>query len=128
MPKANKPLTPKQKRFIEEYLIDSNGTQAAIRAGFSEKTANQQAAQMLREPRIRKYLDEQRAKHAERHGVTIEYIVNGFKAVAEDPNSTGAEKNSALDKLAKREGFYEKHNKQRQNSFTILNIDPLSND
>jgi hypothetical protein len=40
-------LSDKQVRFIEEYLIDGNGTQAAIRAGYSEKTANEQAARML---------------------------------------------------------------------------------
>lgn len=40
-------LSDKQLRFIEEYLIDGNGTQAAIRAGYSEKTANEQAARML---------------------------------------------------------------------------------
>lgn len=40
-------LTPKQQRFVEEYLIDLNGTQAAIRAGYSAKTANEQAARLL---------------------------------------------------------------------------------
>lgn len=41
------PLTPKQQRFVEEYLKDLNGTQAAIRAGYSRKTANEQAARLL---------------------------------------------------------------------------------
>lgn len=40
-------LTDKQARFCEEYLIDLNATQAAIRAGYSEKTAREQAAQNL---------------------------------------------------------------------------------
>lgn len=40
-------LTPKQMRFCEEYMIDMNGTQAAIRAGYSERTANEQASQLL---------------------------------------------------------------------------------
>lgn len=39
--------TPKQQRFIDEYLIDLNATQAAIRAGYSAKTANEQGAQLL---------------------------------------------------------------------------------
>ena len=42
-----KVLTPKQQRFVEEYLIDLNATQAAIRAGYSEKTANEQASRLL---------------------------------------------------------------------------------
>lgn len=40
-------LTPKQQLFVDEYLKDRNGTQAAIRAGYSKKTANEQAAQLL---------------------------------------------------------------------------------
>lgn len=40
-------MTPKQKRFVEEYLIDLNATQAAIRAGYSPKTANEQGARLL---------------------------------------------------------------------------------
>ena len=42
-----KKLTEKQKRFVEEYLIDLNATQAAIRAGYSPKTANEQGTQNL---------------------------------------------------------------------------------
>jgi phage terminase small subunit len=40
-------LTPKQARFVEEYLLDLNATQAATRAGYSKKTANEQGAQLL---------------------------------------------------------------------------------
>jgi phage terminase small subunit len=45
-------LTPKQQRFVEEYLIDLNATQAAIRAGYSEKTAGSQAFDLLKKPEI----------------------------------------------------------------------------
>ena len=40
-------MTAKQERFVEEYLIDLNATQAAIRAGYSPKTANEQGARLL---------------------------------------------------------------------------------
>ena len=40
-------MTPKQQRFVEEYLIDLNATQAAIRAGYSKHTANEQGSQLL---------------------------------------------------------------------------------
>lgn len=40
-------LTPKQSRFVEEYLVDLNATQAAVRAGYSERTANEQGARLL---------------------------------------------------------------------------------
>jgi phage terminase small subunit len=45
-------LTPKQSRFVAEYLIDLNGKQAAIRAGYSAKTAEVQASQLLRIAKI----------------------------------------------------------------------------
>lgn len=51
-------MTPKQKRFCDEYLIDCNATQAAIRAGYSEKTAYSIGEENLRKPDIRKYIDE----------------------------------------------------------------------
>lgn len=47
-------LTPKQNRFIEEYLIDLNATQAAIRAGYKEKAAYRTGADNLRKPQIQK--------------------------------------------------------------------------
>ena len=45
-------LTPKQQRFVEEYLIDLNATQAAIRAGYSEKTADSIGLQLLRKTQV----------------------------------------------------------------------------
>ena len=47
-------LNDKQRRFVEEYLIDLNATQAAIRAGYSEKTAGSQAFDLLKKPEIQK--------------------------------------------------------------------------
>lgn len=51
-------LTPKQQQFCLEYLKDFNGTQAAIRAGYSKKTANEQAARMLANVNIQNYIRE----------------------------------------------------------------------
>lgn len=55
-------LTEKQKRFCDEYLIDLNATQAAIRAGYSEKTARQTATENLSKPYIREYIDKRMAE------------------------------------------------------------------
>ena len=49
-------LTDKQKRFCEEYLIDLNATQAAIRAGYNKKTANQQGPRLLVNVGVQNYL------------------------------------------------------------------------
>ena len=54
---AEKRLTAKQQRFCDEYLIDLNATQAAIRAGYSEKTAKQIGQENLTKPDIREYID-----------------------------------------------------------------------
>ena len=51
-------LTEKQKRFCDEYLIDLNATQAAIRAGYSKKTAFIIANENLKKPYIKGYIDE----------------------------------------------------------------------
>lgn len=51
-----KGLTPKQKRFCEEYLIDTNATQAAIRAGYSDKNANTQGSILLANPKVKEYI------------------------------------------------------------------------
>lgn len=51
-------MTPKQKRFCDEYLIDLNATQAAIRAGYSKKTAKSIANENLTKPYIQEYIKE----------------------------------------------------------------------
>ena len=55
-------LTEKQKRFCDEYLVDLNGTQAAIRAGYSEKTAKQIAQQNLTKLDIQEYIKKRMAE------------------------------------------------------------------
>lgn len=55
-------MTNKQKRFCEEYLIDCNAAQAAIRAGYSEKTAKVVAAKLLTKANLRAYIDEKLTK------------------------------------------------------------------
>lgn len=51
-------MTEKQKRFCDEYLIDCNATQAAIRAGYSKTRASEQAYQLLQKTTVQKYLSE----------------------------------------------------------------------
>ena len=51
--RADRRLTPKEQRFVEEYAIDLNGTQAAIRAGYSPKTARSIASETLQRPAVK---------------------------------------------------------------------------
>jgi phage terminase small subunit len=69
-------MTPKQQRFVEEYLIDLNGKQAAIRAGYSEPTAEVTASRLLSNVKVSAAVDEQRAKRAERTKIDADYVLN----------------------------------------------------
>lgn len=55
-------MTPKQKRFCDEYLIDLNATQAAIRAGYSKRSAKQIGEENLSKPDLKKYIDSRMAE------------------------------------------------------------------
>lgn len=67
-------MTPKQKKFCVEYLIDLNGTQAAIRAGYSKKTANRIANQLLSKLDLRNYIKNLRAKYFKKGIMTAEEV------------------------------------------------------
>lgn len=67
-------MTPKQKKFCVEYLIDLNGTQSAIRAGYSKKTANRIANQLLSKLDIRNYIKNLRAKYFKKGIMTAEEV------------------------------------------------------
>ena len=55
-------MTPRQQKFCDEYLISGNATDAAIKAGYSRKTAKQTGSENLAKPDLRAYIDEQLAK------------------------------------------------------------------
>lgn len=68
-------LTPKQQRFVEEYLIDLNATQAAIRAGYSEKTAKEIGSENLTKPDIQKAIEEAQNKRTEQTQIDAAYVL-----------------------------------------------------
>jgi len=68
-------LTPKQERFVAEYLIDLNATQAAIRAGYSEKTAQQQGSRLLLNVKVQEAIAKGQNKTAAKLEITKERIV-----------------------------------------------------
>lgn len=77
-------LTDKQKRFVEEYLIDLNATQAAIRAGYSEKTARQIANENLTKPYIQEEIQKAKAERAERTKISADRVVQELAHIAFD--------------------------------------------
>jgi phage terminase small subunit len=82
-PKAKKPeiktgapaLTAKQQRFVDEYLIDLNATQAAIRAGYSEKTAYSIGNENLSKPEIAKAIEGAQTARAKRTEITADRVL-----------------------------------------------------
>ena len=80
-------LTRKQKRFADEYLIDLNATQAAIRAGYSAKTAKVTGAKLLTKANLRAYIDEQLDRlHSEKTAdaqEVVEYLTSVLRGESE---------------------------------------------
>ena len=75
-------LRPKQKMFVEEYLVDLNATQAAIRAGYSAKTASSIGEQNLRKLDIQTAIQEAMKARQERTGVTQDRVIAELARIA----------------------------------------------
>ncbi len=114
-------MTPKQQRFACEYLIDLNATQAATRAGYSEKTAPQQGGRLLKNVQVAEAIKEVQAKAANDSEVTLQWLISelqqnhrmaleGTPALDRYGNPTGhvvrqlAASNKSLELLAKLTG------------------------
>ena len=79
---GKKKLTPKQKLFVREYIVDKNATQAAIRAGYSPKAAYAIGAENLRKPQIKEAIQKQMDKYAERAEVSAERVIEEYRRIA----------------------------------------------
>ncbi len=75
-------MTKKQKRFAEEYLIDLNATQAAIRAGYSPGTAKSIGSENLTKPDIQAYIAKAMAERSKRTGVNADRVVTELAKIA----------------------------------------------
>lgn len=80
-------LTPKQKRFCEEYLIDLNATQAAIRAGYSLKTAEQTASRLLRNVKVQEYIAKRQKELSRSTEITQERVIKELALIAFSNNA-----------------------------------------
>lgn len=74
-------LTPRQRRFVDEYLIDLNGTQAAIRAGYSQKTARQIGQKLLTKVDIQQAISAAQAAQQERTELTADEVIRDLREV-----------------------------------------------
>ena len=118
-------MTAKQKKFCDEYLIDCNATQAAIRAGYKEKTPYSQGQRLLKNVEVKTYIDEQierlhnektadaqevleyltavmRGEHTEQ---TLQLVGDGVQEIT-DINVSARERLKAAELIGKRYGMY----------------------
>ncbi|GAB6096412.1 terminase small subunit [Desulfatiferula olefinivorans] len=121
-----KKLTAKQEMFVNEYIIDLNATQAAIRAGYSPKTAAEQGVRLLRNIKVQEAIQAAMAERAERTDLKADTVVDELKTVAFVPlheiserGGSWAVKVRALELLMKHLGLFEKDNSQQDKGMTI---------
>ena len=166
--KAARKLAPMQSVFVQEYLIDLNATRAAIRAGYSAKTAEQQGYQLLQKPSVQAAIAARQKEREQRTAVTADRVLleaarlalfdprklfnddgspkgiheldddtaaavagidvlEQFEGYGKDRVFVGcvkkyriADKNSALEKLFRHHGLYERDNEQKTDPLTSL--------
>ena len=82
-------LSPKQAAFVAEYLIDLNATRAAIRAGYSEKTADRIGAQLLGKTWVREALEKAQARRAEKVERTALDVLKDIQSVTREAREGG---------------------------------------
>ena len=82
-------LTDRQKEFVRQYLVDLNATKAAIRAGYSERTANAQAGRLLANVGIREAIENAQAKRARRVEIKAEDVLRGVIEVTTQARDSG---------------------------------------
>lgn len=101
-------LTKQQTVFANEYCIDRNGRQAAIRAGYSEKTADQQASRLLSNVKVKEYIDAKLNRISMKAEVTAEWVLNElkdtYKSAREQAELTAA--NKSLELMGKHIGMF----------------------
>jgi phage terminase small subunit len=104
-------MTPKQQRFADEYLIDMNATQAAIRAGYSENSAYAQGQRLLKKAEVAKYVGNRAQEHAKEAEITTQDVLNGLynEATLTGTGSSHSARVSAWGQLGKFLGLAERH-------------------
>lgn len=101
-------FTPRQTRFIEEYLVDGNATQAAIRAGYSRRSAAAQGHENLRKPEVWAEIERRRTALAARTEITAEWVLQrlAIEATREGEGASHGSRVTALTTLARTLGMF----------------------
>jgi phage terminase small subunit len=99
-------MTPKQEAFAIEYLKDKNATQAAIRAGYSAKTARSIACEMLARSDIQQFVRQRQEEALKNATVTVDGIVEQLRAIAANTLAKDSDKIRALELIGKYLGMF----------------------
>ena len=89
-------LTAQQKRFCDEYLVDYNGTQAAIRAGYAKNSAKVQASKLLTNPNVSSYLGSKHKKISDKLEISAERTLLEIARIAYTPSTAFYDKDGRL--------------------------------
>lgn len=81
-------MTPKQRRFADEYLIDTNATQAAIRAGYSEQTAYSQGQRLLKNVEVQTYIEQRLEQIANENIADVTEVMKYLTSVLRGESSS----------------------------------------
>lgn len=113
-------LTEKQQRFVAEYLLDLNATQAAIRAGYSQKTAYSMGQRLLKKVEVQEAIRRAKQERLERTKITQDYVLEKLYEITELPASDAADsdlkyanKLRALELLGKHLGVFDGKGKEQ---------------
>lgn len=90
-------LNERQQRFVEEYLIDLNATQAAIRSGYSQKTAYSMGQRLLKHVEVQRQIQERKQDRVERTEITQDMVLKELASIA---FSNAADYASVIEKQA----------------------------
>ena len=111
-------LTAKQARFVHEYLVDLNATQAAIRAGYKPSNARQVAADNMSKANIQQAVQEAREAREKATMYDANWIMAQIARIAEDETQAARDRLKALELMGKRYGIWEK----RQDEDTSVKV------
>lgn len=119
-------MTAKQEAFAIEYLKDKNATQAAIRAGYSAKTARSIACEMLARPDVQQFIRERQEEARANATVTVDGIVDQLREIAANPLSKDSDRIRALELIGKYLGmFTERVEMKGQLDTTVSKLDGI---
>lgn len=122
-------MTPKQKKFVAEYLKDANATQAAIRAGYSEKTARSIGQENLTKPDIAEAVSKAQNKVLKSIEIDATEVLKELSIIARTnipvDQIKASDKLSALDKLGKHLGMFKETHEHKNRTVTEMSNEEL---